>query len=115
MPVPAWRMALIGGAGELVATQLLERRLGPLKETLQQGDAGSRLCIAKGLAAGGLAVAALAGRRNRAAAVASGAALVAASAFTRFGIFAAGMRSARDPRYTVEPQRERLDGRKEAP
>lgn len=105
---PAWRMALIGGAGELVMTRLLEQRLGPLKETLEQGDAGTRLRLARGLAAGGLAVSALAGRRNRAAAIASGAALVAASAFTRFGIFAAGMRSARDPRYTVEPQRERL-------
>lgn len=111
---PAWRMALIGGAGELVATRLLEQRLGPIRQTLIEGDAGARLRVAKGLAAGGLAVAALAGRRSRAAAVASGAALVAASAFTRFGIFAAGMRSARDPRYTVELQRERLDGRKEA-
>jgi hypothetical protein len=36
-----------------------------------------------------------------------GAALLAGSALTRFGIFAAGMTSARDPKYTVEPQRER--------
>jgi hypothetical protein len=27
---------------------------------------------------------------------------------TRFGMFQAGMESAQDPRYTVEPQRERL-------
>jgi hypothetical protein len=38
-----------------------------------------------------------------------GAALLAGSAATRFGIFHAGQQSARDPRYTVVPQRERLD------
>ena len=43
------------------------------------------------------------------AAAVSGAALLAGSALTRFGVFAAGMASARDPKYTVEPQRERLE------
>ncbi|MYX55885.1 polysulfide reductase, partial [Streptomyces sp. SID8382] len=43
----------------------------------------------------------------------SGAALLAASACTRFGVFYAGMRSAEDPKYTVLPQRERLDARRE--
>jgi len=38
----------------------------------------------------------------------AGAALVAASACTRFGIFHAGVQSASDPKYTVEPQRARL-------
>jgi hypothetical protein len=37
----------------------------------------------------------------------SGAALLAASALTRFGIFEAGMASARDPKYTIVPQRQR--------
>ena len=41
-------------------------------------------------------------------AVLSGAALMAGSACTRFGIFEAGQESARDPKYTVVPQRERL-------
>jgi hypothetical protein len=35
-------------------------------------------------------------------------ALLAGSACTRFGIFEAGQASARDPKYTVVPQRERL-------
>jgi hypothetical protein len=30
---------------------------------------------------------------------------------TRMGIFEAGMQSARDPKYTVVPQRERLEAR----
>jgi len=34
---------------------------------------------------------------------------MAGSAFTRFGIFEAGQQSALDPKYTVIPQRERLD------
>jgi hypothetical protein len=44
--------------------------------------------------------------------VVSGLALLAASALTRFGVFGAGMESARDPRYTVEPQKRRLAARR---
>jgi hypothetical protein len=40
-------------------------------------------------------------------AAASGASLLASPALTRFGLFEAGKASARDPRYTVEPQRAR--------
>ncbi|WP_433112429.1 hypothetical protein [Micromonospora sp. CA-246542] len=54
------------------------------------------------------AVAALLSRRSRLLSVLSGAALVASSVATRFGIFEAGSVSARDPRYTVVPQRDRL-------
>ena len=39
----------------------------------------------------------------------SGAALLAGSVCTRFGVFEAGQASAKDPKYTVVPQRERLD------
>jgi hypothetical protein len=46
--------------------------------------------------------------RNRLIAVLSGAALLAGSALTKFGVFEAGLASARDPKYTVGPQRERL-------
>jgi hypothetical protein len=57
------------------------------------------------LTVAGLAGAVLAGR-HRAAAAISGAALLAASALTRFGVFDAGRVSARDPKYTVVPQRD---------
>ena len=40
--------------------------------------------------------------------------LLAASVATRFGIFEAGLASARDPKYTVVPQRERLRRREGA-
>ena len=59
------------------------------------------------LTASGLTAVALGGR-NRPAAALAGAALVASSALTRFGVFLAGHESARDPRYTIAPQRERL-------
>jgi len=45
----------------------------------------------------------------RSTAILSGAALVAASACTRFGVFDVGMRSAHDPKYTVVPQRPRIE------
>jgi hypothetical protein len=49
------------------------------------------------------------GRRSRAASALAGAALLASSVTTRFAVFEAGMDSAKDPKYTVVPQRERLD------
>ena len=51
------------------------------------------------------------GLPRRLVAAASGAALLGASAATRWGVFHAGMESARDPKYTVVPQRQRLDER----
>ncbi len=44
----------------------------------------------------------------------AGALLNAGAALTRFGVYEAGMISARDPKYTVVPQRERLEARKRA-
>jgi hypothetical protein len=111
---PAVRLAVIGAAAELGGQELMKRRLGMVGETLEQGVAGGRLKAAKLLTAGGTVLAAGFGRRNRLAAAAGGAALLAGSALTRFGLFAAGMASAEDPKYTVVPQRERLDARSSA-
>jgi hypothetical protein len=49
--------------------------------------------------------------RTRLGQVASGTLLAAGSLLTRFGVFDAGMVSARDPKYTVIPQRERMAAR----
>ena len=62
--------------------------------------------MAEFLTAGALAGAVLGGK-SRAVSALSGASLVAASAMTRFGIFQAGRASARDPKYTIVPQRRR--------
>jgi formate-dependent nitrite reductase membrane component NrfD len=105
---PAQRMAVAGAAAELVAEQLMERRLGMVAESMHTGKAGTRLKAAKALTVLGALGAATLGRRNRVAAALSGTALVGGSALTRFGIFAAGMASAEDPKYTVDPQRARL-------
>ncbi len=109
----AVRFAVLGAATELTAKSLLVRRLGDIAEPYQAGRAGKLMEAAEVLTAAGLAGAVLAGR-SRAARTLSGAALVAASAMTRFGIFEAGRASARDPKYIVGPQRERLRQRSAA-
>ncbi|WP_413332761.1 NrfD/PsrC family molybdoenzyme membrane anchor subunit [Brevibacterium sp. GP-SGM9] len=50
----------------------------------------------------------------RAVSVVSGAALAAASAYTRLGMLEAGIDSTKDPRHVVEPQRARLEARRAA-
>ncbi len=104
---PARRLAVIGSALELAAAQQLESNLGLVAETYQQGRAGQLMRAARILGGAGALGAALLGRRSRTAAALSGAALLAGSACTRFGIFEAGRASTLDPKYTVVPQRER--------
>ncbi|NYG05787.1 formate-dependent nitrite reductase membrane component NrfD [Phycicoccus badiiscoriae] len=109
---PARKLAVAGAATELVAFAQMERTMGDLvAEPLHSGRAGALLKASKILTVGGALGAALFGR-NRAAAAVSGLALMAGSACTRFGIFEAGIESAKDPRYTVTPQRERLERRR---
>ncbi|UCM89435.1 NrfD/PsrC family molybdoenzyme membrane anchor subunit [Streptomyces marincola] len=105
---PARRAAVLGTAAEFAAMRALHRRAGPVDETYRRGKAGRLLRAASVLGAAGAAGAAGLAGRSRAAAALSGAALLAASACTRFGLFHAGLASVRDPKYTVEPQRARL-------
>jgi hypothetical protein len=107
---PARRVALVGALTEALAAKRLEGRLGFVAEPYHQGSSGKRMRLGQALTAGGVALSLL-GRRNRALSALAGAALVGASAVTRFGIFEAGKQSAADPRYTVEPQRRRLESR----
>jgi formate-dependent nitrite reductase membrane component NrfD len=107
---PAARLAILGSAAELTAEHLLGRRLGPAAEPYRTGKSGALMRAGQILTACGTA-GALLGRRNRAISAMSGAALLAGSAVTRFGVFEAGRLSARDPRYTIAPQRERLTQR----
>ncbi len=109
---PARNLAVLGAAVELIAKrQLLARLAGSGGQSLaapyEAGTTGAVLRLAEFLTAGALAGAVL-GRHSRAVSALSGASLVAASALTRFGIFEAGMASARDPKYTIVPQRRRL-------
>jgi hypothetical protein len=108
---PARRMAMLGALGELAAVDMLKRRGGIVAQPYHEGVAGRRLRASKAFTAAGALGAATLARRSRVAAGLSGTALLTGSALSRFGIFAAGMASASDPRYTVEPQRHRRAAR----
>ena len=112
---PARRLALIGAAVEVAAAKLMEDREGMVAEPYRQGTAGRFMKAGQALTAVGVAGGLLSGRRSRLGAALSGAALLAASACTRWGIFEAGLASAADPRYTVVPQRRRLAARAGGP
>jgi formate-dependent nitrite reductase membrane component NrfD len=105
---PARRAAVFGAALELTSVKLMEHRMGMVAEPLHSGTAGRLMRAAEALTVTGALVGGVLGRRSRTAAVVGGLAALAGSACTRFGIFHAGVASARDPRYTVVPQRERL-------
>jgi Polysulphide reductase, NrfD len=109
---PARRLVVAGAALELGAAQLMERRLGMLGEPYRTGTAGRLKKGALGLSAGGALALATLGRRSRVAALAAGAATLAGAVLERWGVFRAGVESARDPRYTVVPQRQRVEQRR---
>jgi formate-dependent nitrite reductase membrane component NrfD len=111
---PARTLALLGVTGDLIATEVMHRRMDPVAaEPLHHGTPGRMMRYSEALAvAGGLGT--LLGGRRRAVAALSGLALMTASALTRFGVFEAGIDSAKDPRYTIEPQKRRLAARREA-
>jgi hypothetical protein len=111
---PARRMALGGAALELVAAETLKRNLGMVAEPYEQGMPGRLMTTASRMTLGASVVSALVGSRSRWVSRLCGATYVAGSVLTRFGIFEAGKASARDPKYTVVPQRERLRQRQEA-
>ena len=105
---PVRRLAVGAVVLELTAEQLMERTMGITAEPLHDGLGGRWMKAAKALTlAGGLG--ALLSGRSRAVAAGAGVALMAGSICTRFGIFEAGQASARDPKYTVVPQRQRID------
>jgi Polysulphide reductase, NrfD len=114
---PARHLALLGTAMELSAFERMTRRVGMTAEPYHEGRGGAYVKAGKALGALGATGAAvtgivpMGGRTRRVAAALSGAALMAASVATRWGIFHAGLASARDPKYTVVPQRKRLDER----
>lgn len=110
---PARALAVIGSAVDLGAMNRLEKHLDAVGvgEPLHHGTPGRLNKASLALNAVGLLGTALFARRSRAASIGFGACFVAGSVCTRFAIFEAGMESAKDPKYTMEPQRRRLDAR----
>jgi hypothetical protein len=106
---PARRLAVLGVLAGGASLQLMERRLGELGEPYKEGAAGRFAKLAKVLPLAGALVMAARGRR-RPGAVAGGSLILAGAVCERWAIFKAGFQSARDPKYTVGPQRARLEG-----
>lgn len=108
-PTPAARRLTIGAAlAETGAAIAMERSLHPdVRPAYQHGPSRALSLAAKALGLGGAATVALAGRRRRWAAATGGLMVAVGSACERFAVAEAGKASARDPRATVGPQRER--------
>ena len=105
---PARRLAVGGALVENALMLAMEKRLGLVGEPYHQSEAGRYNKLAKACTLAGAAVLAV-GRRSRFASVAGGALLLAGEAALRWSVFRAGFQSARDPKYTVVPQRKRLN------
>ena len=105
---PARRMAVGGALVALGMERRMERNMGISAETLHRGKAQRLMDASRALTLGGALGTITLGSRHPGVARVAGAALLAGSVCTRFAIFEAGQASARDPRYTVVPQRERL-------
>jgi formate-dependent nitrite reductase membrane component NrfD len=108
---PAARLAVAGAVLETAAQHRMEASMGLAAEALHEGRAGrwmrgARACTAVG------ALGAAVPRRPTVVARVAGAALVLGSLCTRFAVFEAGQQSARDPRFVVVSQRERLNARR---
>ena len=120
---PARRLAVIGAALETAASVAMEKRLGELGEVYHQGPAGLLSRAAKACNVAGAALLLRSAPRGPGARIKArrarlrrahlgGAALVTAGAFLeRWAVYRAGFQSARDPKYVVGPQRERLRAR----
>jgi hypothetical protein len=105
---PARRLAVGGVLAENAVFKLMEKRLGMVGEPYSKGDAGRYKKIAEACTLGGAALLAAAGGKSRLAAALGGAVVLAGEVAVRWSVFKAGFQSARDPKYTIEPQRERV-------
>jgi formate-dependent nitrite reductase membrane component NrfD len=105
---PARRLAIGGALAAEGIAAVMTRRLGFVGEVYGQEEAGRYDRVAKGAALAGAGLLAAAGSRSRVASAVGGALVLAGGLARRWSIFRAGFQSARDPRYTVEPQRARL-------
>lgn len=108
---PARRLLIGGAVLEIAASEVMKRRLGELAEPYEKEEAGRYEKLATALTMGGAAITALLGRRSRPAAVLGGALTLGGALAKRWSIFKAGFQSARDPKYVVKSQRERLRNR----
>lgn len=109
---PARVLSVTAAAGDIASMQVMKKRMHPAAaDPLEEGVPGTMMKWAERLTIAGAAGSALLGGR-RSAAVASGLMMLAGSALTRVGVLRAGIASTKDPRHTVEPQKDRLAARR---
>ena len=106
---PARRLAVGGAVVSVGAAVAMERILGELGEPYRTGASGKLARAAGGLSLAGAALIAARGARSRTAAIAGSAVVTAGVISERWAVFRAGFQSAGDPRYTVGPQRARIE------
>jgi hypothetical protein len=111
LAAPARRLAIGGAVIESAMTELMERRLGELGKPYREGVSGKLAAAAKALTVAGGALMATGAKRSRRVVAAGAACLLAGSFCERWAVYKAGFASAADPRYTVGPQRERVEAR----
>jgi formate-dependent nitrite reductase membrane component NrfD len=108
---PARRLAVACVAVEGVLIHAMEHRLGEVGEVYRQGAAGKLARAATGLAGAGALLLHRRGATSRKAAALGGIMICAGELCLRWSVFKAGFQSARDPKYTIKPQRERVASR----
>jgi polysulfide reductase-like protein len=108
---PARRLALGGAVAGLVATEVMERRLGEHSDPYKHGAASRFRLLGRTLGGCGAALLARRGGASRPAAVTSGMLLGGAALATRWSVYKAGFQSAADPKYVIGPQRARIERR----
>jgi formate-dependent nitrite reductase membrane component NrfD len=108
---PARRAAVGGVVVELGLMKAMEKRLGFVGEVYKKDEAGRYGRISKACTAVGAGLLAFGGRRSRPVALTGSAFILAGELALRWSVFKAGFQSARDPRYTVIPQKERKRAR----
>jgi formate-dependent nitrite reductase membrane component NrfD len=110
---PARRLAIGGVIAENALTLAMEKRLGMLAEPYHKGTSGKLAWAAKATTTAGAALLAKSGRRHRKGAVAGSALVLTGEVLLRWAVFKAGFASARDPKYTIVPQRARVEARQQ--
>jgi Polysulfide reductase len=106
---PARRVALAGALAEGAANELMRRALGEHGEPYKTAPASRFDHASRVSVIAGAGLLARRGRNSRAAAAIAGALLLTGAITARWSVFKAGFESAADPRYTIVPQRRRIE------
>jgi formate-dependent nitrite reductase membrane component NrfD len=106
---PVRRLGIAAGVCEVAALDLMRRRMGLAGEAFAEAGRAKALTRASEAAVAIGVASAMLSSRSRLASAIAGLGLITGSACTRFAIFEAGIASADNPRYTIEPQRLRRE------